>query len=74
MSRAILKTLAFNIRKHRLALDMTREELCEKADVSLYVLMRIEAVKSNPGIDLVFRLARALETTPAELFKPPEKA
>ncbi len=39
-----------------------------KADVSVYVLGRIETGKGNPGIDAVFRLARALGVQPAELF------
>jgi len=64
----ILKTLGRNVPAQRLARGMTLEEACTKARVSLYLLIRIEAGKSNPGIDVVFRLARALDVTPSELF------
>ena len=65
---AILKLLGRNIRRLRLARDMTPEQLAKKADVSVSVLERIETGKGNPGIDAVFRLARALGVQPAELF------
>jgi transcriptional regulator with XRE-family HTH domain len=67
----ILKLLGRNVRAYRLARGMTPEEACAKALVSLYLLRRIEAGKSDPGIDVVFRLARALDVKPAELFAAP---
>ena len=69
----ILKVLARNVRKHRLARGMTLEELCKKARVSRHVLARIEAGKSNPGIDTVFRIARALDVAAPALFEQPGK-
>jgi transcriptional regulator with XRE-family HTH domain len=64
----VLKLLGRNVRRFRLARDMTPEQLAGKADMSVYVLSRIEMGKGNPGIDAVFRLARALGVRPAELF------
>ena len=66
----ILKLLGRNVRAHRLARGMTLEQLCAKAEVSLYLLKRIEAGKSNPGIYVVFRLSRALGMHPADMFVP----
>lgn len=68
---SILKVLAHNVRKQRLAREMTLEELCAKASISLHVLMRIEAAKSNPVIDTVFRIARALDVPAPRLFEQP---
>jgi transcriptional regulator with XRE-family HTH domain len=69
----ILRLLGRNARKQReargMTRGMTREALCARARVSLYVLTRIEAGESNPGIDLVFRLARALDVQTVDLFK-----
>ena len=64
----ILKLLGRNVRAHRLAREMTPEQLAKKADISSYFLDRIETGKGNPGIDVVFRLARALGAHPADLF------
>jgi XRE family transcriptional regulator, regulator of sulfur utilization len=65
---AVLKLLGRNVQRLRLARDMTMERLAGKADLSVYVLGRIETGKSNPGIDAVFRLARALGVQPADLL------
>jgi transcriptional regulator with XRE-family HTH domain len=65
---AILKLLGRNVRRMRCARDLTPEQLAGKADVSLYVLGRIETGKSNPSVDVVFRLARALGVDAADLF------
>jgi transcriptional regulator with XRE-family HTH domain len=54
----LLKLLGRNVRRLRVAREMTPERLARKADVSVYVLGRIETGKGNPGIDAVFRLAR----------------
>ncbi|HEX4293494.1 MAG TPA: helix-turn-helix domain-containing protein [Rhizomicrobium sp.] len=64
----ILKLLGRNVRARRLARGMVLDEVCAKAQVSLYLLKRIEAGKSNPAIGVVFRLSRALGTRPADLF------
>lgn len=65
---AVLKLLGRNVRRLRRARDMTPERLAGKADVSVYILGRIETGEGNPGIDVVFRLARALGVEPADLF------
>ncbi len=65
---AVLKLLGRNVRRLRLAREMTPEQLTRKADVSRYVLDRVETGKGNPGIDVAFRLARALGVHPADLF------
>jgi transcriptional regulator with XRE-family HTH domain len=64
----VLKHLGRNVRARRLARGMTLAEVCAKARVSLYLLRRIEAGKTDPAMDVVFRLARALGVHPADLF------
>jgi transcriptional regulator with XRE-family HTH domain len=64
----ILKLLGRNVRARRLARGMTLDEVCAKAQVSLYLLRRIEKGESNPAIGVVFRLSRALGTHPADLL------
>ena len=64
----VLKLLGRNVRRLRLAADMAPEHLAKKADISVYVLDRIETGKGNPGINVVFRLARAIGVQPNELL------
>jgi transcriptional regulator with XRE-family HTH domain len=71
---SILKILAHNVRKQRLARGMALEELSAKARVSLHVLARIEAAQSNPVIDTVFRIARALGVPAPRLFEEPRSS
>jgi transcriptional regulator with XRE-family HTH domain len=52
----------------RLAVEMSRAALAEKADVSAEYIYRIEQGWANPRITTVQAIAMALETTAAELL------
>ncbi|HWA88915.1 MAG TPA: helix-turn-helix transcriptional regulator [Rhizomicrobium sp.] len=69
----ILRLLAYNAKATRLRLGLTVEQVAHRARVSVYVLKQIEAAQSNPGIDTVFRIARALGVHAADLLKPVDK-
>ena len=58
------------IRKKRLEYPYTFEALAERAEVGITFLKEIEAGKKQPSVTTLFKLARALETTPEELIMP----
>lgn len=61
--------LGLNIKKCRESAGFTQEELAEKAGISLDYLGKIEVNINKPGLKTIFKLASALETSPAEFFK-----
>ena len=60
------------IRKHREQLDLTQEELAEKAEVHRTYLADIERGTRNPSIESIRRVAYALRIPISELFKTAE--
>jgi len=63
--------LAFNIKQSRLKLGLTQAKLAEKADASTQYVAMIELGRKFPSLDLLDRLAAALEIDNLELFTPP---
>ncbi len=53
---------------HRARLDITQEELARAVGVSRQTIHAIERGKAEPGIILVFKLARLFELKVEELF------
>jgi len=49
--------------------DLSQEKLAERADLHRTYISDIERGVRNPTITTVFTLCKALEITPAELFK-----
>ena len=64
--------LAFgqSLRQRRTRKRLTQEEVALESGVSLRYLQDLEAGNKMASINTVFRLARALETTPATLLNP----
>ena len=60
------------IRKHREQLDLTQEELAEKAEVHRTYLADIERGTRNPSIESIRRVAYALRIPISELFETAE--
>lgn len=64
--------LAAHVRKRvralREARELTREQLCEAAGLSLDAVSRIEAGTRTPTLDTLAKLAAALRVTAAELL------
>ena len=58
-----------NIKRCRKAAGLTQEQLAEKADISLDFMSKIEVNISKPGLKTIFKLAAALDISPAEFFK-----
>ena len=58
------------IRTKRKELGISQEELAKKCAVSRQTINAIENNKYDPTLSLAFRLARELELTVDELFRP----
>ena len=64
------KRVAVNIQRLRRLRDLSQEELGERARVHQTYLSQVEGAKRNPSIDVLERIATALNADIAELFKP----
>lgn len=62
-------TLAQKIKKQRLKMELTQEELAQRASIPYVTLVKIEreSVK-NPTIDTIKKIAKALEISLDELI------
>ena len=64
----------FAVRSRREALDLTQEELAEKAGIHRTYLADIERGKRNLALINIERLAAALTLSLSELFREVERA
>ena len=60
------------VRQHRLAKDLTQEQLASQLGVSRQTLIAIENGKYSPSLEFAFALARALDVEIGQLFSFPE--
>ena len=60
------------LRSIRAALNLTQEQLAEKADLDLRLLQRVESGKNNSTIAVLVALANALEIPPGALLNETE--
>lgn len=61
--------LGANVRKARLELCWSQEELCAQAQLSQSYLSQVESGRRSVSIDSIDQLARALSVTPDTLLK-----
>ena len=66
LPRAILGK---NVNRLRMLRDLTQDDLAELAEIDRRYVQRIEAGTANPGVDVLFRIREALQTTWDELFR-----
>lgn len=57
-----------NLKKYRLLIELTQEQLAEKVGVRRETIMRLEAGKYNPSLKLAIDISRVVETPIEELF------
>ena len=62
-------TLGKNVRKYRLILGFTQEELADKCECSNSHIGQIENARGIPSLDKVVRIANALSVTVDQLLK-----
>ncbi len=63
------KKLGDNIRRIRLAKDMTQGDLCRKLGLDRAYMSNIESGKKNPTLSTIERIAKALGVSIEELMK-----
>lgn len=68
----IVRFFADRLRSLRQSRGMTQRDLADRANITLTYISKLESAGTAPGIDLVERLARALETDVVALL--PSKA
>lgn len=66
--KAILTDFAKNVRKRRHELELTQEELAERADFHVNYIGGIERGQRNPSLESIVLLARALKLSPKDLM------
>lgn len=57
-----------NIKRKRKFLNLTQKQLAEKTGLTGQIISNIEREYTNPSHEDVIRIAKALDTTPNELF------
>ena len=60
-----------NLRRHRRKFGLTQAQLAEKVNVSTHHIGMIELSRNNPTLELVERIAEALNIKTYELFIDP---
>jgi transcriptional regulator with XRE-family HTH domain len=63
------KILSKNVFKRRKELGFTQEELAHRADIDRTWVSTIETCKSGVTVDVIEKIAGALEIEPAELLR-----
>lgn len=58
-----------NLRKFRLGSNLTQEKLALEAGLSLRFIQNLESGERQPSLETLFKLSRALDTTPGALIK-----
>ena len=63
------KKLGENIRRIRLAKDMTQGDLCRKLELDRSYMSNVESGKKNPTLSTITNIAKALGVSIDELLK-----
>ena len=66
-------TFAANLRRLRAIKGWSQEELAFEAGVNRSYLARVEAGRPYVGLEIIGKLAEALQVEPAELLKLPKR-
>jgi transcriptional regulator with XRE-family HTH domain len=68
------QVFAVNLRRLRHARGLSQEALAYEADVNRTYMSKLEKGESYPGLEIIGKLADALEVEPADLLRlPPGK-
>ncbi len=63
------KRLGDNIKRIRLASNMTQSDLCQKLEVDGAYMSNVESGKKNPTLSTITNIAKALDVSVDELLK-----
>jgi transcriptional regulator with XRE-family HTH domain len=64
-----IQLLASNVRKYRLAKNVSQEALANQAGIEYSQVSRLERGLLNTSVSVIFALARALEIEPSKLLE-----
>ena len=64
----ILKGRRNRVRERRLSLNLSQKKLSEITGVSILTIIKIENGTTNPNLDVIKEIAKALSSTLEELF------
>lgn len=68
-------TLGKNVRRLRLQMKMSQEELAERVALTQVSISQIETAKVSTTLDILDRFAKALASSPSDLVsEPPGKS
>jgi transcriptional regulator with XRE-family HTH domain len=67
----IKQLVALNMKQYRIKSGLTQAKLAEKANASTQYIAMIELGRKFPSLDLLDRVAAALEIDNLDLFSPP---
>jgi transcriptional regulator with XRE-family HTH domain len=65
---ALMRRIAKNVRRHRLAKGWTQQILADRAGTSRIYVAKIEGAAKEISLDMLERLARALGVKPGRLL------
>ncbi|MFN4275855.1 MAG: helix-turn-helix domain-containing protein [Ferrovibrio sp.] len=65
------KLVALNLKRLRLQKQVSQEELADGAGIARTYVSRLERALENPTVDVLDRLAHALEATIPDFFRIP---
>ncbi len=68
MNTKILENLGKNLKKYRLDIKYTQEQLAEKVGVHPTYIGKLETGKSNPSVKLLFKISRAMKVKLSNIF------
>lgn len=66
--KELLKAFAKTVRRRRHELNLTQEELAERADLHVNYIGGIERAQRNPTLLIIIQLAKALDFSPKSFF------
>lgn len=69
----IRETFAGNLKRLRRLRGLSQEELAYRAEIDRTYVSLLERQKYGATIDVIAKLAEALEIEPFELLRPPQK-
>ena len=71
--RDLRQAFAANLRRFRHAKGISQEDLGYEADVNRTYVSKLEKGVSYPGLEIIAKLANALDVEPAELLFGPQR-
>lgn len=63
MNKSLRKNIADNLRMYRAKKRLSQEGLADIANISFQYVCSIENEKNNPTVEVLFRIAEALDVT-----------